>query len=170
MRIAAVTFVLMSLAATAFAQPAEMKQLDFLLGEWKGEGWIQMGPGGREPFVQTEIVRTKLGGSVITMDGHARNPESGKTVHEAFAVVAWDEQKNVHRMSAFVAPQGKGVDTTLETGDRKAVWTMETPQGMRIRYTIRLNDKGEWHEVGEVLRPGTAEWRQFFEMTLRKVQ
>ncbi|HEX6158911.1 MAG TPA: hypothetical protein VF111_02015, partial [Thermoanaerobaculia bacterium] len=121
---------LMSLATLSSAQPAEMKQLDFLLGEWKGSGWIQMGPGGRESFVQTETVRTKLGGSLVTMDGLARNPESGKVVHEAFAVVGWDEQKKGFRMSAFVAPQGRGVDTTLETGGKTAIWTMESPQGM----------------------------------------
>lgn len=170
MRSVLVAFFLLIVAVSVCAQPAEMKQLDFLVGEWTGEGWIQMGPGPRQPFVQSEIVRTKLGGALVTMEGLGKHPETGKVVHDAFAVVAWDEQKKHLRMSAFVAPQGRGVDTTMETGDKTAVWTMETPQGMRIRYTIRLDDKGQWHEIGEVLRPGNAEWFQFFEMTLRKVK
>jgi hypothetical protein len=43
---------------------------------------------------------------------------------------------------------------------------MENP-GMRIRYTIRLDDKGRWFEIGERSTDG-ATWTKFFEMTLAR--
>lgn len=44
-----------------------------------------------------------------------------------------------------------------------------TNAGGTIRYTIVLNDKGEWFEIGERSTDGVA-WTKFFEMTLQKVQ
>jgi hypothetical protein len=35
-----------------------------------------------------------------------------------------------------------------------------------MRYIIYLNDKGQWHETGEMKREN--DWFQFFEMTLDK--
>lgn len=34
-----------------------------------------------------------------------------------------------------------------------------------VRFTVCLNEKGQWHETGEVVMPGQPP-RQFFEMTL----
>ncbi|HEV2844661.1 MAG TPA: hypothetical protein VG477_07435, partial [Thermoanaerobaculia bacterium] len=47
-------------------------------------------------------------------------------------------------------------------------WGFALPQGGRIRYTIKLTDKGEWYETGEY-SPDEKTWHQFHEMTLRKV-
>ena len=44
------------------AQLDAMKKLDFLVGQWKGEGWISFGPGQRRTFTQTETIEPKLGG------------------------------------------------------------------------------------------------------------
>ena len=46
-------------------------------------------------------------------------------------------------------------------------WAMETPGG-QIRYTITLNDAGQWFEIGEMSQDGET-WRQIFEMTLDRV-
>lgn len=52
--------------------------------------------------------------------------------------------------------------------DGAFVWGMETPMG-KMRYTIRLDAQGRWHETGEGSRDGQA-WTQFFEMTLTKAR
>jgi hypothetical protein len=38
-----------------------------------------------------------------------------------------------------------------------------------MRFTVRLNEKGQWFEVGEFSRDGKA-WQKFFEMTLERVK
>ena len=44
------------------------------------------------------------------------------------------------------------------------------PAGPRqMRYTIKLNQKGQWYETGEMSMNGQA-GQQFFEMTLDKAQ
>ena len=50
--------------------------------------------------------------------------------------------------------------------DAAFIWGMSTPRG-EMRYTIRLDDEGRWHEIGEY-QGKDGEWRQFFEMTLEK--
>src|SRR5713226_2784678 len=56
-------FWLPLLAQTATSPQVEgMKKLDFLAGEWKGEGWISFGPGKPHTFTQTETIKAKLGG------------------------------------------------------------------------------------------------------------
>src|SRR5437867_1497174 len=44
------------------AQQEAMKKLDFLVGQWKGEGWMEFAPGQRRTFKGTEVVQRKLEG------------------------------------------------------------------------------------------------------------
>ena len=41
------------------------------------------------------------------------------------------------------------------------------PPTGRVRFTIALTPAGEWSEIGEYSRDGTA-WAKFFAMTLKK--
>jgi hypothetical protein len=43
------------------------------------------------------------------------------------------------------------------------------PQVGDVRFTIKLDEKGRWFEVGEISQDG-REWRIFFEMTLERVE
>jgi hypothetical protein len=38
-----------------------------------------------------------------------------------------------------------------------------------MRYTITLNDRGQWFEIGEISCDG-KEWSKVFEMTLERVK
>ena len=163
--------ILVLVLAASFAYGAdEMGQLDFLIGEWKGEAWMQRGPGKPEYFVQTEKVTPKAGGKALLVEGLGRKKledgTAGDVVHDAVALISWDKVKKTYRFDAHVAQQ-ESVDTAIEvTAPNTAVWGFDTPQG-KVRYTIRLTEKGEWNEVGEFSRDGTN-WMKFFEMTLTK--
>lgn len=90
-------------------------------------------------------------------------------MHDALAVISWDEAKKTHRFSTYLYSR-PGAETTLTvTGPNTAEWGLETPQG-RMRYIIRLTEKGEWHEVGAFSRDGGKTWMQFIEMRLTKVR
>jgi len=165
-----IPMLLLVLAATTALGADEMKKLDFLIGEWKGEGTIQMGPGKREQVIQTEKVTAKAGGKVLLIEGLGRrrmeDGSAGEVVHDALALISWDKAGSTYRFDAHVAQQ-ESVATTITVPEANtAVWGFDTPGG-KIRYTIRLNDQGQWNEIGEFSRDG-AQWAKFFEMTLTK--
>jgi hypothetical protein len=68
-------------------------------------------------------------------------------------------------MRAYRA-DGQRVDADVKVAPNEMVWGFDDPRIGRIRYTMRLNEKGQWHEVGEVSRDAGQSWFQFFEMTL----
>jgi hypothetical protein len=158
--------------APAAAQRDAMKKLDFLVGEWKGEGWMELGPGQRRTFRGTEVVQSKLGGLLLTLEGLHRGQAGGKpeevTVHNAFAVVSYDDKGKRYRFQAHTA-RGGYEDVEAKVADGQLVWGMKVPQFGEVRYTIKRDDKGRWFEVGEVSQDG-KEWRKFFEMTLEPVK
>jgi len=153
-------------SASATVQRAEMKKLAWLVGHWKGTGWIQMGQRGRKEFTQTETIQSKLDGLVLIVDGLGKSKEDGSTIHTALAFVSYDERAKTFPWRAFTA-EGRQTDTVAKVGTDTLEWGLEFPQRGRMRYTIKLNDKGEWFEVGERTQDGQT-WHKFFEMTLQR--
>lgn len=155
-------------AASGVQSSEAMKRLDFLVGEWEGAGWIQMG---REhaTFRQRETVRTAAGGTVIVIDGLGRSTDpaqADRIVHQAFAVVSFDAASQQFRWRAFRA-DGNEIDATPTVATDKLVWGFTPPKGPEVRFTFTRTAAGEWFEIGEVsMKPG--EWMKFFEMTLKK--
>jgi hypothetical protein len=156
----------------ANTQRTAMKKLDFLVGQWKGEGWMEFIPGQRRVFKGTEVVQSKLDGLLLTIDGLHRGQIGGKgkegVVHSAFALVSYDAKAKQYRFQAYTA-RGDHEDTQAKVADGQLVWGMKVPKFGEVRYTIKLDDKGRWFEVGEVSQDGKA-WRKFFEMTLERVK
>jgi hypothetical protein len=151
---------------------AAMKKLEFLVGSWKGEGWIEIGPGQRRTFKGVEIVQLRLDGLILTIDGMHRgqvgaNGEEG-VIHNAFGLVNYDDKSNRYRFQGFTA-RGNHEDTELKVGDKQMIWGMKVPQFGDVRYSVKLDDKGRWFEIGEVSQDG-KDWKRFFEMTLAKVE
>jgi len=146
-------------------QHREMKKLDWLVGRWKGAGWVQMGPQGRHEFTQTETIESKLDGLVLVIEGLGKKKSDGSTVHTALAFVSYDHRANTFRWHAFT-PEGQ-IDTEAKVGTGTLEWSLQIPQRGRMRYTITRNEKGEWFEIGEMSQEDQT-WRKFFEMTLRK--
>ena len=147
-------------------QRGEMKKLDWLVGHWKGTGWIQMGPQARKEFTQTETIQDKLDGLVLVIEGHGKAKEDGSTIHTALTFVSYDERAKTYRWRAFTA-EGQQTDTEAKVGTSSLEWGLQIPQRGRMRYTIKLNEKGEWFEVGEMSQDGET-WHKFFEMTLQR--
>ena len=152
--------------APTSGQRAEMKKLEWLVGQWKGAGWMQMGPQGRREFTITETVHGKLDGLVLVIEGQGESKVDGSPVHSALAFVSYDEGAKTFRWRAFTA-EGRQTDTMAKVGTNTLEWGLEIPQRGRMRYTIKLNEKDEWFEVGELTQDGQA-WQKVFEMTLQR--
>lgn len=62
---------------------------------------------------------------------------------------------------------GHYVDSVAECRDGVMTWSLPARPSAVIRYTISLNPKGQWHEIGTMTGQGQA-GQQMFEMTLDK--
>jgi len=149
-----------------------MKKLDFFVGQWRGKSWIEFVPGQRRQSEGTETVQSKLGGLLLTMEGiHNRKTGQegeGAVSHNALAVISYDEKAQRYRFHAYTG-MGSYAEADASVADHSLVWSMQVPRLGQVRYTIKVNDKGQWFEIGEAARDGNA-WQKFFEMTLDRVK
>jgi hypothetical protein len=152
------------LAVPAFAGE-EMRKLEFLIGDWAGEASVRMGPGEPQHVTQTETIQWKAAGEAMLIEGLGKDA-SGKVVHNAVALIHWDPELEAYRMNTVVAGRGAGSAVLEVTGARNAVWRLEGPWGQQ-RYTIEVNDAGEWIESGEFSRDGKT-WMKTVEMKLKR--
>lgn len=177
MKITVLLSLILVLSATLYAQtpataPAlEMKKLDFLVGQWQGEGWFMIGRGEQRTFHQTENVQRKVDGTVLLIEGLGKGKIADKgeevIIHSAFAVVSFDKEAKVYRWRAFKA-DGTSLDVQPQVTDNLLIWGFKDARAGDIRFTIKLNEKGQWFEIGEASRDGKT-WQKFFEMTLNRV-
>jgi hypothetical protein len=149
-----------------------MKKLGFLAGQWKGESWTEFTPGQRFPAIGTETVESKLDGLLLVIEGvHRRklpDNKAGNVVHQAFAVVSYDDKGKRYRFQAYTE-RGTYTEAEATVSDGKLVWGFRAPPLGDIRYTITVTDTGQWSEIGETSSDG-KQWRQFFAMTLERVR
>lgn len=154
------------------AQLQEMKKLDFLIGEWQGEGWTEFIPGQRRTSPITEKVQSKLGGMILLIEGLGKTKIAGReeevVVHHALGIVSYDAAAKRYRIKSYLV-DGRSTEAEAEFVEAGFQWRFQTPQGTSIRYTVKLTEQGEWFETGEMSQDGKS-WRQFHEMTLQKVE
>ena len=150
-----------------------LKKLDFLLGTWKGKGWI-MTRNGRQTFTITETVQPKLGGQLYVVEGLGKSvdKDTGKEriIHQAYGIFSYDKEADKIKFRWYKADTGEEGLTDIEVSDNKFSWEFDVPENkVRVKFTEVINEKGNWLEVGEVSRDGGKNWFKFFEMELSKV-
>ena len=149
--------------------PNPMEKLAFLVGQWQGEAWIQMGPEKRDTVQQKETIEWALEGEVLLIRGVGTESGAGgeKVVHNAVATLAWDPLRQAYSMWTYAA--GRGVaQPEVEVGENRLVWSMTVAGGRRVRYTARLDEQGRWVETGETSTDEGATWHPFLGMTLTR--
>src|SRR5262249_24812754 len=100
--------------------------------------------------------------------GQAGGTGQEVVVHNAFTLVSYDDKAKRYRFQAFTG-RGNYEDAEAKVSEGQLVWGMKVPQFGDVRYTIKLDEKGRWFEVGEGSQDG-KEWRKDFEMTLERVE
>ncbi len=169
------TVILLFLTSFCFAQRGQtpdsltlvaMDKINWLSGDWTGEGWIMIGTE-KKLFSQEEHITHKAKGSVILIDGVGVNNDDKNIVHEAFAVISYDLFTGKYLMRAFKS-DGKYVDANVKVEeDGTFIWGFSNPQTPEVRYTIRLLEN-KWNEIGEYRLEG-GQWKKFYEMNLTKL-
>lgn len=135
---------------------SKIVNLEFIVGNWEGAGWM-MGQGGKSEFEQTEKIQFKLDSTAILIEGMGKS--NGKIVHNALAIVTYNKNEDHYSFRSYLQ-NGQNAEFKAELMDHKFYWYPNE----NVRYIIWLNDNGQWLEKGEFQRGGN--WSQFFEMTL----
>lgn len=146
------------------SQREAMSKLAFLVGKWSGDATTRRGPNETVKVKQTEEVQFKLGGLVLLIEGTGRNPDSGDVMFNALATIAYDEDTKIYHFRAY--NDGRYLDTELKVPANGFEWGYKAGPA-DVRFAMRLNDKGEWVETGDV-KLGDNPPQRTFEMTLRK--
>jgi hypothetical protein len=135
---------------------SKISDLGFMVGNWKGTGWM-MGQGGKSEFKQTEKIQFKLDSTLILIEGMGK--ANGIIVHNALAILTYNKKDKNYSFRSYLQ-NGQNGEFKAELIDNKLFWYPNE----NVRYTIWLNDNGQWYEKGEFKRE--ENWNQFFEMTL----
>ena len=155
---------------TEDAQKNALRKLSWLIGEWSGTSEVNMGGKKSTVFVK-ESVRPSLDSTIFIINGRGTEKDSltnlDKIVHDAFAVVSFDESKNKYRWNAWRIPGGTYGELEIKIGINSFEW-MTIVQGGQTRYKAILNEKGQWIEIGEFSKDG-VKWYKFITMTLNKL-
>ena len=147
----------------------EMEKVQWLVGKWKGEGWMMFGPEEKHTFSQTETVTSKLNGILLAIEGLGTDRESN-IIHNAFAVLSFDSANQKFVMRAHKA-DGAFTEADAIVDDKgNFIWGFSHPYAGELRFTIKQNDKGQWYEIGEVSNDDGNSWFKNFEMLLNKVE
>ncbi|MBF5041637.1 hypothetical protein FGE12_04500 [Aggregicoccus sp. 17bor-14] len=157
-------------AAPAIARE-KMKRLAVMVGQWQGDGWIDMGPQGRKTFNVKESIQPRLDGTVLLVEGLGKGriqPQGPEVpVHQALGVLSYDAQADRYGFVAYRLG-GEKVDTEMKAlPDGSFQWGFSMPHG-QVRFTIRIAD-GQWVESGERSADGKT-FTPFFEMKLKRTE
>lgn len=151
-----------------------MKKLSAWVGQWKGEGTIQMGPGGPKKSTVDERIEMKLDGTIMVIEGIGKTTDMAtrqETVaHNAFGIISYDAASKNYKFKTFTKDARSADAYFAISGDNKYEWGFDIPSGGKTKYTITLDPvKKTWIEIGEFSRDGDS-WIKFFEMNLTKVE
>ncbi|MGW8315457.1 MAG: hypothetical protein ACWGNV_07645, partial [Bacteroidales bacterium] len=132
-------------------------KLGFIVGEWKGSGWIMGSDGQRHNFIQSEDVQFKLDSTVILIEGLGRIGDV--VAHNALGVISYNGEDQNYTFRSYLST-GQGGTFSAEIKGDTFVWH----PGEDMRYVLWINEDGQWQEKGEMNRIGN--WFQFLEMKL----
>ena len=162
-----------SAAAQAPRLDGEMQKLEFLVGEWKGEGFENF-PGWprKNSFKQQTKVEIDKNSILRVQNQRVYKPLKGTASHTGSgdAEISYDGKMKLFRWT------GRGSKTSLEaklTADRTFQYGMPfsvslQPEEGYHRTTIRVDDAGVWHETIEEFIMGR--WFVVEESVLKRVK
>ncbi|HEX7030467.1 MAG TPA: hypothetical protein VF254_07715 [Gammaproteobacteria bacterium] len=151
------------------AAEASVQELEAMLGEWQGGGWVQRGRE-RMTFTGHESVRYALDRTALLVEGrHFTEREGVQTrVHTALALIRAATQGDAPYSLHSYLSDGREIEGWASWTDGEFQWGFSVPERAReVRYRVWI-DGDQWTEVGET-RVENGEWKRYFEMHMTRV-
>lgn len=150
---------------------ATIDKLDFMIGEWEGNGWM-MTRNGKENAKINEKVQYKLENDIMVVEGLGTKTDSitneQKIVHNAFGIIFFDTKANSLMIDAY--KEGESIQSKIEFIEEKIIqWKMDIPNQGKVKFTVDFSTNNKWIEIGEFSRDG-ENWMKFLEMNLDKIK
>jgi hypothetical protein len=147
-----------------------MSAFNFLVGKWQGK--VSYEPGANQPqeAFWSAHVHYNIGGNILLIDERGSEIENrSNTTVEILVVVYWDlvAKEYPARLYWFSKDGAGSVEGKTYVQDNLFVLQTNQPSAV-TRFTITLNEKGQWYEVGEISDGGGESWKRTFEMTLNR--
>lgn len=172
-----ILMVLVLFLATAFAAagqatktsfPEPMKALNFLVGKWQGKVKYEPGTNQYQEALWTAHVYYNVGGSILIIDEKGSEIDNkDNTTVEVLVVVYWDSAAREYPARLYWSSKSGAGSAEGKVIVQDNTFELQMNDGIN-RFTVRLNEKGQWHEVGDVSDDGGKSWKRRFEMTLHR--
>ena len=137
-----------------------MEKLNFLVGNWAGEGVSYSSDGMVSEYYDEEFVRYDLDGQILLIN--ARGSRDGKTSYQLHTVIYFDSKAGHYIYSPYSA-KGTRPFTCDLIGQQFICYT----QSRDFRLIFQRLPNGKWNEYGE--RKNGDIWRKTFETKLSTV-
>jgi hypothetical protein len=157
----------------AFAQLADplpvvqqkIQALNWLVGKWQGSVFITGGDGGKREFKHTLQFTSRLNNSILVLNEAAIKGQD--TLFQNIGVLGYNNLLSKYTLQAYTN-EGHHIDVYVEARDKTMIWRIHISNNI-IRYTIKLNEKGQWHQIGDSSADEGKSWNPFFESTLSRI-
>ena len=150
------------------AQRAAMKKLNFLVGDWSGQGRIFRSATEVIEIVQTEHAEYKLDGLLLVIEGVSRAKSDGHPVLQALGIASYDDHAGTYHMRAFNDGRWLETDVKLADAGKGLSWGFNLGE-IKTSSQLRINEKGEWTEVHEITI-GAQPARKFMELAVTRAK
>ncbi len=144
----------------------EMKKLEYLAGDWKGEAIVQT-RNGPINVNQTEHIEWRLDGVVLAIEGTGR--QNNEIAFNAFAIANYDPNSKQFKFRSYTK-EGGSTDAYFKVlAENNFEWGFDTPNGGKVKFVITLDPtRKTWHEVGQYSADGNN-WMKTIELNLVKL-
>ncbi len=149
------------IAASEETVETAMEKLNFLVGNWAGEGLSYSADGSVSKYHDEEFIRYDLDRQILLIN--ARGSQDGKTTYQLHTVIYFDSKTGHYIYSPYSANGTRPFTCTLTNEDQFICYT----KNRDFRLTFQRLDSGIWNEFGE--RKNGDTWRKTFETKLSAV-
>jgi len=173
MRLILTVLILMT-SSLAFAQQVnplpivrqKMEALKWLSGKWHGTAYLNGRNGNRQEVSHNLEFSDKLNSTVFFINESAVLVQD--TIFQNIGFLGYNVQQSQYNLQAFTN-SGVQMDAYVEVLDNKMIWRFHAG-GHIYKYTANLDDKGQWHQIGEVSADEGKKWEPFFESILNRIE
>jgi hypothetical protein len=148
----------------------QMRELEFLVGEWKGKGWRYSVQGLKSEISQSAKVKIESDGSALRVKDTKKYSDArliGIPLSIRESTVYYDDEAKLYRWRV-VASRRLGSPFEAKLIEPRAFQLVQHTSDSMARTTIRVTKDGEWQETLEFLFSGG--WFKVQETFLKRVK